>query len=82
MRAQARDVHTVLVGGEIVLQDGNPTRFDAEEVELKLAARLNAQPHPEEEAEAVRHLLPHLEAHYREWGTPDLDPRIEYNSRR
>jgi len=81
-RARAGDVDTVLVDGEVVLRDGMPTRFDVEDVGRELAERLDATPYPEEGARLVEQLLPHLEAWYREWHIPDLDPWIRYNSKR
>jgi len=81
-RARAGDVDTVLVDGEVVLRDGMPTRFDVEDVGRELAERLDATPYPEEGARLVEQLLPHLEAWYREWQIPDLDPWIRYNSKR
>ncbi len=82
LRAQAGDVRTVLVGGEVVLRDGRPIRFDPEAAGRELAARLAAAPYPDEAAKRVETLLPHLEAHYADWEMPELDPYIRYNSRR
>lgn len=81
-RARAGDVHTVLVDGEVVLRDRMPTRFDLEETARELAERLDAEPFPEENAEMVARLLPHLEAWYEKWEVPELEPWIRYNSRR
>ena len=81
-RAQARDVTTVLVEGEVVLAEGLPTRFDLDDVGRELAAHLSAQPYPEATAQAVRKLLPHLEAFYRDWAVPAPAPFTAYNSRR
>ncbi|MFQ5974686.1 MAG: amidohydrolase family protein, partial [Alphaproteobacteria bacterium] len=82
MRAQVRDVDTVLIDGEVVLGGGNPTRFDAEEAGRELGRILTAHPYPARAAEMVERLLPHVESHYAAWGTPDLDPYIRYNSKR
>lgn len=79
-RARAGDVDTVLVAGEVVLRGGMPTRFDLQEVGRELAERLDAAPFPEAEAEMVEQLLPHLEAWYKQWQVPDLNPWIKYNS--
>ena len=81
-RARAGDVDTVLVDGEVVLRDGKPTRFDVEDVGRELAERLDATPYPEEGAEMVAQLTPHLEAWYRKWEIPDLEPWIRYNTKR
>jgi hypothetical protein len=68
------------VAGEVVLRGGMPTRFDLQEVGRELAERLDAAPFPEAEAEMVEQLLPHLEAWYKQWQVPDLNPWIKYNS--
>ena len=81
LRARAGDVQTVLVGGKVVLQDGRPTRFDAEAAGRELAARLAALPYPAEAAKRVEALLPHIEAYYAAWEVPELLPFIRYNSR-
>ena len=81
-RARAGDVDTVMVAGEIVLRDGLPTRFDLHEAGRELAGRLAAERIPAGRSEAVARLLPHLEAWYREWPVPPLEPWIKYNSRR
>lgn len=80
LRARASDVDTVLVGGEVVLRDGVPTRIDVREVGAELAERLDAEPFPEANAEMVAQLLPHLEAWYEKWPVPELKPWIRYNS--
>lgn len=81
-RAQARDVDTVLIGGEVVLRDGLPTRFDLRAAAQELAAALAATPFPNAEAAMVQTLLPHIEDHYRGWPLDHPDPYIAYNSRR
>jgi cytosine/adenosine deaminase-related metal-dependent hydrolase len=81
MRLAARDVHTVLVGGDVVLRGGRPTRFDAEAAGRELAAQLAAAPGPAGDAEAAAALRPHLVAWYRAWEVPELSPYISYNSR-
>ena len=82
MRARADDVRSVLVAGELVLEDRRPTRFDPLEVGRELAGRLAAEAFPSEAAEMVAALTPHLEAIYEAWQAPDLEPYISYNSRR
>jgi cytosine/adenosine deaminase-related metal-dependent hydrolase len=81
LRAQARDVRTVLVDGEVVLRDGLPTRFDLEAAGRELAEQLAATPFPSEAAARVGLLKPHLEAFYRAWDAPDLEPYVRQNSR-
>ena len=50
MRARASHVDTVMVGGEVVLQAGLPTRFDVASAAAELSARLNATPYPQAQA--------------------------------
>src|SRR5690606_36562709 len=66
-RAQARDVESVWIDGELVLRDGSPTRFEIAAVGQELAATLAATPFPADEAAMVEALLPHLEAYYLAW---------------
>ena len=81
LRAQARDVRTVLVGGGVVLQDGLPTGFDLEAAGRELAAHLSAIPFPAEAAARVNLVKPHLEAFYTGWDVPALEPYVQQNSR-
>ena len=82
LRAQAHDVRTVLIDGEVVLRDGRPTRFDLQAAGRELADRLAATPFPSEAGRRVDLLREHVEAFYAGWGKPDLDPYARYNSRR
>lgn len=82
MRARAGDVDTVIVGGEVVLRDGRPTRFDLEEVGREARAVLDSAGRSPEQAALVERLLPHIEAYYRGWDIPELVPYTVYNSRR
>lgn len=66
-RAAARDVDIVLVGGDIVLQDGKPLNVDVAAAGAELAQQLASTPYPDQAAEMVQTLLPHLEAYYRQW---------------
>ncbi|MGE3912013.1 MAG: amidohydrolase family protein, partial [Chloroflexota bacterium] len=81
LRAQARDVQTVLVGGEIVLQDGRPTGFDVDAVTAEFAEQMAAIPFPTETDQRISLLREHLEAFYQGWEQPELEPYIRYNSR-
>lgn len=81
LRARAEDVRDVLVGGETVIADGRPTRFDIEEVAKELADRVAAQPYPKEAAAAIARFAPELRKWYATWSTEGLEPRIDYNSR-
>ncbi len=66
-RAAAPDVDTVLVGGEVMLQDGKPLNVDVAAAGAELAQQLASTPYPDQAAEMVQTLLPHLEAYYRQW---------------
>jgi 5-methylthioadenosine/S-adenosylhomocysteine deaminase len=81
LRAQARDVRTVMIGGEIALQDGRPTGFDVDAVTAEFAAKMAAAPFPEEAARRIGLLKRHIEAFYASWDLPELEPYIPYNSR-
>ncbi len=82
MRARAGDVHSVLVGGEVVFEDGRPTRFDLEAVAAELAKSLARADSMADSAALVAELTPHLESWYKAWEVPPLDPYVHYNSRR
>jgi cytosine/adenosine deaminase-related metal-dependent hydrolase len=81
LRAQARDVRTVLIDGEVVLRDGLPTRFDLEAAGQEFAERMAAAPFPAEAAARIGLVKPHLEAFYRGWDVPALEPYVRQNSR-
>ncbi|MFN8633482.1 MAG: amidohydrolase family protein [Chloroflexota bacterium] len=81
LRAQAGDVRTVLIGGEVALEDGRPTRFDLEAVGREVAAHMSATPFPAETARRVELLREHVQAFYQSWDTPELAPYLTYNSR-
>ena len=81
MRAGAEDVDTVIIGGEVVLRDGRPTRFDLDDVAAEAAAMLASQPFRSEDARMVERLREHVEAYYRTWEVPDLAPWTVYNAR-
>ena len=81
MRAGAGDVDTVLVGGEIVLKNGRPTRFDLDEVTRETAEMLGRQTFRSADAGMVERLRGHIEAYYLEWDMPDLAPWTVYNTR-
>ena len=75
-------VRTVLVAGEVVLDDGRTTRFDLSEAAATCAERFTATAYPAEAAALAERLRPHLEAYYRDWPHPQADPYAAYNSRR
>ena len=81
MRAGAGDVDTVLIGGEVVLRNGRPTRFDLEEVGREAAAMLGSQAFRSADAAMIERLRRHVEAYYEAWEVPDLTPYTVYNAR-
>jgi 5-methylthioadenosine/S-adenosylhomocysteine deaminase len=81
LRADRRDVRSVMVGGQVVFRDGKPTRFDLMAAGDAFAAKMAATPAPAAEAETVQRLLPFLRDWYRNWPVPKPDPYVIYNSR-
>jgi cytosine/adenosine deaminase-related metal-dependent hydrolase len=81
MRSSARDVDTVLVDGEVLLRDGQPTRFDLAQAGAALVEELSSAAVPREAVEIVEKLMPYLVTHYRRWPFPELKPYEAYNSR-
>ena len=81
LRADRRDVRTVMVAGEVVWRDGAPTRFDLAAAGEAFAGRMAWTPVPSAEAETVRRLLPYLRDWYAHWPVPKPDPYVVYNSR-
>ncbi|MBW4484076.1 MAG: amidohydrolase family protein [Tildeniella torsiva UHER 1998/13D] len=82
LRAQARDVDTVLVNGRVVLEAGLPTGFDLHAVQQELAAQLDATPAPEAYRDLVAELKPLMAQWYDQWENPPLIPYAAFNSRR
>lgn len=82
MRAQASDVNTVIVDGEIVCRNGVPTLFDEQAAGRELAAKLAKTPFPLDLARSVERLHPYVEDYYIKWDLPNLEPFTLYNSKR
>jgi cytosine/adenosine deaminase-related metal-dependent hydrolase len=80
LRAKAIDVDTVIVGGNIVLQRGLPTKFDMAAVGQALALELNAQQETKEVSALVAELKPHLTRWYSNWEHPSLESYAAFNS--
>ena len=80
-RASAGDVDAVLVGGEVVVENGQVTIIDELAVGQELAASLNKIDYPAEDAAMVEALMPHIIKYYEDWEFQTLDPYIVYNSR-
>ena len=81
LRARSNDVRCVLVDGQVVLRDGAVTRFDERAAASALADHLDSQALPRRHAGVAARLRPHLEAWYRNWEAPPLDPYTTYNAR-
>jgi len=69
------------VAPEVDPRDLKPTRVDLETVAAELRSAMAATPYPSEAAARAERLMPHVEAYYRGWEQPELDPYISYNSR-
>lgn len=80
-RASAGDVDTVLVAGDVVVEDGRVTTIDEHAIAEELAAHLDAREVPAENVEMVEALLPHVEAYYERWELEEVEPYTRYNSR-
>jgi cytosine/adenosine deaminase-related metal-dependent hydrolase len=81
MRAKALDVDMVWVNGNLVLKDGQPTRFDLKAVGRAIAEQLTASPNRHVYRTLSQELLPHLTHWYRQWDIPKLEPYSIFNSR-
>ena len=80
-RAKQGDVQTVLVGGEVVLANGLPTRFDFIGAAEELGRQLSETAVDTEFAALYTELRPHIEAWYAAWPAPELEPWSVFNSR-
>lgn len=80
-RAAASDVDTVLVGGQVVVENGRVTTLDEAAVGQELAAVLSRQPYPADQSAMVEALMPHVIKYYQSWELQPLEPYITYNSR-
>ncbi|MEM7119993.1 MAG: amidohydrolase family protein [Pseudomonadota bacterium] len=81
LRARADDVDKVLISGELVLDDGRPTRFDIDEVGLEAAALMAETAYPDDAARVAAALIPHIEAWYAGWDHKDRVAYQPMNSR-
>lgn len=80
LKARQTDVRTVLVGGEVVVDDGRPTLFDLEAAGRELADRMAGSPYPHARADLIERLTPYLTAWYGAWPIGEQAPRTIYNS--
>jgi len=81
MRAKAAHVHTVLVNGNVVLKERQPTGFDLRAVANELASQLNASPHQDAYRDLFSEVRPYLESWYAAWQIPELKAYRAFNSR-
>ena len=82
-RGRGIDVDTVLVDGEVVLRDGQPTRFDKKALfeEIRGALDRPLSPQEEDRREVARLVEPHLRQFYQGTLPNDSQPYTVYNSR-
>ncbi len=81
MRAKAADVDTVLVNGNIVLKQGQPTGFDLQAIGEDLAKQLADSPNREAYRDLCTELRPYIESWYSAWQVSPLEPYAAFNSR-
>ena len=82
-RGVGRHVHTVMVDGRIVVEDGHLLTVDEEQLGRRLAESASRSRTPEEEDRAAMLdvLKEHLKAHYRGWSEKlDAAPYFKINS--
>jgi 5-methylthioadenosine/S-adenosylhomocysteine deaminase len=83
-RARAAAIDTAIVGGEVVLRDGRPTRIDKAAALEELAASLRRPLTSDEEhrRRLSRALWSHVRRFYQGWLDPEkIDPFYRQNSR-
>ena len=82
-RGRGIDVDTVLVDGEVVLREGQPTRFDRDALFEEIRGALDRPLTPQEvdRREVARLVEPHLRAFYEGTLPEDAQPYTIYNSR-
>ena len=83
-RGRASDVDTVVIDGELVLQDGQFVNIDEEDVKVRLKAILE-RPLTENEittAQTVREMMPYVKRFYEGWDIGEQAPYFKYHSSR
>ena len=83
-RGRASDVDTVVIGGEVVLHDGQFVNIDEEDVRARLKASLE-RPLTENEtatAQTVREMMPYVKQFYESWDIGEQMPYFKYHSSR
>lgn len=82
-RGAPSDVDLVMVGGEVIYQEGNYFRFDVQAAEKKLGELMKKAYSSEVRTVQAMpaELIPYIEEYYKIWQIPDLDPVYVMNSR-
>jgi 5-methylthioadenosine/S-adenosylhomocysteine deaminase len=82
-RGRSVDVDTVIVNGEVVMENHRLIRIDKERLlmELKTALGRPLQPHEQERRDLSRQLQPHLREFYLGTMNDVVRPHYHYNSR-
>ena len=82
-RGKIRDVHTVMINGQVVLQGGQFTQVNKAEVVRELKERFAQPLEPEvlENRRVAQQLQPHLRRFYENWSVGEGAPNYKYNSR-
>ena len=77
-RAKARDIDTVIVGGEALLKNGSHQRVNKDEITRELRDQLDRplEPHTLETRRMVARLRPYAEEFYRSWESEGGAPRV------
>jgi 5-methylthioadenosine/S-adenosylhomocysteine deaminase len=80
-KAKAGDIRDVMIAGEWVLRDRQPTRFDLDAATAEFNDVMAAQPFPQGDHALAQELLPHIEAWYAAWDHGERKPHTAMNSR-
>ena len=81
--AQSRDIDVVMVAGQVIVRQGEPTQFDQRQVRAILNRIMAEVDRPaERHADALRaQLIPEIRKYYADWNVPALSPVYLMNSR-
>jgi cytosine/adenosine deaminase-related metal-dependent hydrolase len=82
--SKSSHVDTVLIGGQVVMRDGQLIGIDVEALEKEVLSQARSEPDPEqrERSYLVAKLEPHLADFYQDWWPEGQVPYYGYNSRR
>lgn len=82
-RGKGSQVDTVIIDGEVVLRDGNPTKVDKDEIVRELKERFSAplDRQTQQTRALVNELLPYVNKFYQTWPQGQGEPHYRYNSR-